>query len=76
MWLRTPTIGLLAVAAQSAAPDAPATARSSPRPIPPISVHLYAQRLIHGSSAACYHGFGGQTVWVTVDGVSSNQIAW
>ena len=38
MWLRTLTIGLLAVAAQWAAPDAPATARSSPQLIPPISV--------------------------------------
>ncbi len=28
------------------------------------------------SFAYCYYGFPGRTVWVTVDGVSSNQIVW
>jgi hypothetical protein len=29
-----------------------------------------------GSSAVCYYGFPGRTVWVTVDGVESNKIVW
>ena len=28
------------------------------------------------SYATCYYGYPGRTVWVTVDGVSSNQLAW
>jgi hypothetical protein len=27
-------------------------------------------------SSACYYGFPGQTVWVSVDGVESNRIGW
>jgi hypothetical protein len=29
-----------------------------------------------GTSEVCYYGFPGRAVWVTVDGVSSNQIGW
>ncbi len=29
-----------------------------------------------GSSAVCYYGYPGSTVWVTVDGVGSNKIVW
>ena len=28
------------------------------------------------TSSYCYYGFPGATVWVTVDGVSSNQVVW
>jgi surface antigen len=28
------------------------------------------------TSSYCYYGFPGATVWVTVDGVSSNQVPW
>lgn len=57
----------------------------------PSGNHLIKCRASHGSeggyytysrsgssntSAYCYYGFPGHTVWVTVDGVKSNKIVW
>ena len=38
--------------------------------------YTYARSGSFGSSQVCYYGFPGRTVWVTVDGVSSNRIVW
>jgi surface antigen len=38
--------------------------------------YTYSRTGAADSSSYCYYGFPGATVWVTVDGVSSNQVVW
>lgn len=38
--------------------------------------YTYTRSGSSGTSAVCYYGFPGRTVWVTVDGVASNKITW
>lgn len=38
--------------------------------------YTYTRSGTSNTSAVCYYGFPGRTVWVTVDGVSSNKIGW
>lgn len=38
--------------------------------------YAYTRSGSSGTSAYCYYGFPGRTVWATVDGVSSNRIVW
>lgn len=38
--------------------------------------YAYTRSGSSGTSAYCYYGFPGRTVWVTVDSVSSNRIVW
>jgi hypothetical protein len=38
--------------------------------------YTYVRAGSSSTSAVCYYGFPGRTVWVTVDGVESNHIAW
>ena len=37
---------------------------------------FYAYTTASNPTSACYYGYPGQTVWVTVDGVESNRIRW
>ena len=38
--------------------------------------YTYTRPGTSNTSSYCYYGFPGQTVWVTVDGVPSNQVVW
>jgi hypothetical protein len=38
--------------------------------------YTYTRSGTSNTSAYCYYGFPGHTVWVTVDGTSSNKIGW
>ncbi|HEU4393749.1 MAG TPA: CHAP domain-containing protein [Solirubrobacterales bacterium] len=38
--------------------------------------YTYQRSGSSGTTSYCYYGFPGRTVWVTVDGVSSNRITW
>jgi hypothetical protein len=38
--------------------------------------YTYTRSGPSNTSAYCYYGFPGRTVWVTVDGISSNKITW
>lgn len=38
--------------------------------------YTYTRPGSSNTSSVCYYGFPGQTAWVTVDGVMSNQIVW
>ena len=38
--------------------------------------YAYTRTGSSGTTAICYYGFPGRTVWATVDGVSSNRIVW
>lgn len=38
--------------------------------------YSYTRTGTSGTSAVCYYGFPGRTVWATVDGVASNKITW
>jgi hypothetical protein len=38
--------------------------------------YTYTRSGASNTSAVCYYGFGGRSVWVTVDGTSSNKITW
>ena len=38
--------------------------------------YSYTRSGASGSSAVCYYGFPGRSVWVTVDGVASNTVVW
>lgn len=38
--------------------------------------YTYTRSGSSGSSAVCYYGFPGRSVWVTVDGVASNTVVW
>lgn len=38
--------------------------------------YTYTRSGTSGTSAVCYYGFSGRTVWATVDGVASNKIGW
>ena len=41
-----------------------------------VSFYTYTRSGTSNTSAVCYYGFLGQTVWVTVDGTASNHIVW
>jgi len=38
--------------------------------------YTYTRSGSSNTSAYCYYGFPGHTVWVTVDGVKSNKVVW
>lgn len=38
--------------------------------------YLYTRSGSSNSSAVCYYGFPGRSVWVTVDGLESNHVTW
>ena len=37
---------------------------------------FYTYTTSNPTTAYCYYGYPGQTVWATVDGVESNHIRW
>jgi surface antigen len=38
--------------------------------------YTYTRTGTNDTSSVCYYGYPGQTVWVTVDGVRSNDVGW